>query len=463
MSPFKSHKKPPPQLPINSVQQGFNNGYAKWLPDGPKAERVQVLGYVDAPGQDCYSRDIGRSFQLGGRTYYMFGDTFCNDAGISSNTVQVVPDPGRPQNAYYLGRDSKGLIPPLIDINSDEMEYLTYPGNGKKRIAFWCFGGVVEVTPGIGWTWYQKHIISSDGHDQLMGVGIARISHNKDGLNGELSCARMPDLMFDREQPLYGSFSTLVVDDMVYLWGQKGADVYLARVPKLNCQQLYKYEYWNGKEYVFEVDRATPVLQDFQQGQIFKSELFGPLLPWVFIGVTKWADSTVMIGAASRVEGPWDIRPLFNAQGIKRPDAYQYCMYPHPWGANQRNGRLLVSWCDPWPGGMIVAKVTFDADPRTYWATVSLDNCADYVACAAVTRAAEVCRTSNLQYAELPDPRRLYLRGIDEKAVELGLNMVRHQMGLASKEVAAQAPVGRRRGSSLSCFLAKVFGRGVAE
>ncbi|KAI4152764.1 MAG: hypothetical protein L6R39_001734 [Caloplaca ligustica] len=465
MSIFKSPKKQNlgAQIPIDAIQQGFIDGCAKWPPESPTAAHVEVLGYVDAPDQDCYSRDIGRSFHLAGRTYYIFGDTFCNDAGISSNTVQVVPDRSRPKDAYYLDKDSNGRVPPLIDMNSDEVKYLKYPGNEGKRYAFWCFGGVVEVTPGIGWTWYQKHLFSSGGQGELIGVGIARISHDKDDSTGRLSCARMPGLMFEQHQPLFGSFSTLVEGDTVYLWGQKGTDVFLARVPKENCQQLHRYTFWNGREYVDQMHMAVPVLRDFQQGQIFKSELFGPGLPWVLIGVTRWADSMVMVSAASRIEGPWDVRPLFQARGIKTPDTYQYCAYPHPWGANAQDNQLLVSWCDHWPGGVILANVRLDSHPRTHWATIALDSCTEQAAHSVANRATEICHAGDVQYAEFSNPRSLRLWSTDERALRSGLNMIRLRMVSANKEEAEKTQEDRPRGYSFSGFLAKVLGRGCTE
>lgn len=359
MAIFHSPKRSGPQLPVIPIQQGFDIAYSKWIPDGPEIENVMMLGYVDAPSHPFYSRDIGRSFILDGRVYYQYGDTFCNDAGVSSNTYQVVPDPSKPRDAYYLSCDRNGFVLPLINLNEEEVRFLNTPGNEGKRIAFWCFGGVVETTPGIGWTWYQKHVISPVGTPTLVGVGIARICHDKHKYSGDLSSARMPGLMFCLGEPLFGSFSALLEGGMVYLWGQIDTDVFLARVPKENCQQRHMYQYWNGRDYVPRIDQAAPVLQDFQQGQIFKSDMFGPELPWLFIGVTKWADSMVMLGVASRLEGPWDVRPLFQARGIRQPDAYQYCMYAHPWFAAQSKDTLLVSWCDPWPGGVIVAEVRF--------------------------------------------------------------------------------------------------------
>lgn len=358
MSLFQSSKRSGTQ-PVVPIQHGSHDGHSIWLDQGPQVENVNLLGYVDTPGRPFYSRDIGRSFSLDGHIYLMYGDTFCNDAGISSNTYQIVPDRSRPRDAYYLSHDTNGYVYPLIKLDGEELCYLNKPENVGKRIAFWCFGGVVEITNGVGWIWYQKHIISHNGGSVLAGVGIARISRDRNTRAGELSSARMPGMMFKPDEPLFGSFSALREGNMVYLWGQIGTDVFLARAEKEVCQQRHQYRFWNGREYVMNIRDATPVLQDFQQGQVFKSNLFGGRLPWQFVGVTKFGDSMVMLGCASRLEGPWDVRPLFRATGIKQPHAYQYCIYSHPWFDEHSTDRLLVSWCDPWPGGVIMAEVRF--------------------------------------------------------------------------------------------------------
>ncbi|KAL9029213.1 MAG: hypothetical protein Q9196_002522 [Gyalolechia fulgens] len=219
MSTSRSPKRSGTQTAMMPIQRGSEDGHCTWIPNGPQIETVLVLGYVDAPGHPFYSRDIGRFFSLDGRIYIMYGDTFCNYAGVSSNTYQVVPDRAKPKDAYYLSGDANGYVHPLINLDDEEVRFLNLPDNEGKRIAFWCFGGMVEITYGVGWTWYQKHIVSQDGGSVLAGVGIARIAHDKNTYLGELSSARMPGLMFGPDEPLFGSFSALVDGNMVYLWG----------------------------------------------------------------------------------------------------------------------------------------------------------------------------------------------------------------------------------------------------
>ncbi|KAL8853583.1 MAG: hypothetical protein Q9221_001569 [Calogaya cf. arnoldii] len=397
------------------VLRGRDNCLAKWP---PVVEQIEKIGYVQGRGQPFYSHDIGRSFELGGRIYYINGDTFCNDAGISSNTYQVVEDGRWPTEAMYVLLDDHGFITPLIDADEQEMEYLILPENRSKRIAFWCFGGVVETSRNIGWVWYQKHIIDNrDKSDILVGVGLARIAQDRPRLD-ELSSARMPDLMFHCGEPLFGSFSTLIHGDMVYLWGQKDTDVFLARVAKDDCQHRDMYQYWNGSNYVSVISEAAPVLKDYQQGQFFQSDLFGSR-SWVFVGCTKWGDSQVMIGTSNHLEGPWEVHPVHLATGIKDTNNFRY-----------------FSWCEHWPGGVIAAKIRFAVDPAiyTYWARIPVSGYSSRLISVAISKNSEMCHENGVTLTELDLPPRLSVRGMDQQKVEFASNMIWGSIAMAEKE-----------------------------
>lgn len=109
-------------------------------------------------------------------------------------------------------------------------------------------------------------------------------------------------------------------------------------------------------------------------------------------GVAKWADSMVMIGVASRLEGPWDIRHLVRAEEIKLPNAYQYRVYAHVWAAEPRTNKSLVLWCDHWPGGVILARVKFESRPRMPWVTIAMNSCSGRTALMTAIKAHEICR-----------------------------------------------------------------------
>ena len=122
----------------------------------PKFAEPEILGYLTDINKIKYSRDIGRSFTLGGNVYYIFGDTFCYDCngdfvGLPSNTVSMITDKAKPLESSYLCIEDSGLVEPLIPLNEEETQLAKdHPG---RRITLWAFGGVVEISPGVGLIW----------------------------------------------------------------------------------------------------------------------------------------------------------------------------------------------------------------------------------------------------------------------------------------------------------------------
>ena len=339
----------------------------------PRVESVEILGYIKDVNEIGYSRDIGRSSTLGGHCYYVFGDTFNkNDrgefVGITSNTVAIIPDKANPLRTAYMEIQEDGMVNALIPLNESERRLAMQ----KVRVILWAFGGIAETRPGLGWTWYQVAEIQDNSTNRYHGVGLARISVIDpwgqlqvvrckelvyESPTNRLGHTQYRDLIFGPEEPRFGSFSSLVHNDHIYLWGDLDGKIYLARVSNYKLTSRDSYEFWDGFEYVRDWQRAIPVLEDIQHGAFLPSHIFGRDRPWIFVGCTKWADSQVMIGAECRLEGPWTLTPLFTASGIHRPDNYMYCMYPHPWAFEEEQGELLITWSEHWPGGVVGAKV----------------------------------------------------------------------------------------------------------
>lgn len=325
----------------------------------PVLESVEILGYVTDRNGIGYSRDIGRSSSFAGRCYYVFGDTFCKDkdgefVGLQSNTAAMVKSPAEPLMSEYLSIQEDGMVDALIRGNGDEHRV----GQDKEvRVTLWPFGGIVEVSPGLGWIWFEKGKEHIDNGNEPCGVGVARVE--VDLASGKLHALRTETLLFSVDEPRVGGFSSVVHGNHIYLWGHHGSDIVLARVPRDSPWRRETYSFWDGEGYVPWWEAAVPVLKDVQHGSIIKSSLFGKERPWVFIGCTKWLDSKVMIGASARLEGPWELIPLFQATGIEYPNTIMYCMYPHQWAFAEEDGELMVSWSEQWPGNVVAAKLKF--------------------------------------------------------------------------------------------------------
>ena len=339
----------------------------------PVVDKIEVLGYVNDTSNIAYSRDIGRSFILNGRVYYMFGDTFCKTkkgvfVGIQSTTSSIVCDESKPTESTYLTKQEDGLVDPLVPLTEAEhrKEKIPWKDGTRPRVTLWAFGGMVESL-GFGWLWYQKGVVyDEEGNEdnKYKGTGIARVEADDDGrLTIE---RRLPLLMFDVDEPRVGTFSSIVEGDFIYLWGDHaegyGDGIILSRVAKDALERKYCYTYWNGVCYVADWKEAKPVFGKMQSGAIFKSGLFGEDRPWIFVGCTGWADSQVMLGASATLEGPFDEKAVFKAQGIDYPNKIMYCVYPHTWALDEQNGELMVSWSEECPGGVVGAKVCFAMD-----------------------------------------------------------------------------------------------------
>ena len=68
-----------------------------------------------------------------------------------------------------------------------------------------------------------------------------------------------------------------------------------------------------------------------------------------------------MVGAATTLEGPWELFPVYTARPLDDGDeySYMYCIYPHDWAFDEEYGMLMVTWSEHWPGGVVAAKLTF--------------------------------------------------------------------------------------------------------
>ena len=358
----------------------------------PKVTDVSVLDYVRETNDIGYSRDIGRPVQFGDNNYILFGDTFCKNkdgefVGIVDNTATMIKDKESPLESTYPSIRPDGKVEPLIHWNEEEQRLFDETGT---RTCLWPFSGIVEVSPGVGWTWFEKCQISNDSGGNIVtpfGVGLAMVVCDDE--TGQLRTIREDGILFNNSEPRLGSFSTVIEGDFVYLFGQherlkktdeevslgdlkieeghleakgtyehvedikeseKELQVFLARVEKGRLSDRTAYTYWNGVEYISGLWEAVPIFRGLQQGAIVKSTLWDSLKPWILIGNDNTGSSQILMGVAANLEGPWETYEVCTAQGIDYGTDFRYCMYPHLWASNQEKGEIVVTVCEHWPG-----------------------------------------------------------------------------------------------------------------
>ena len=157
----------------------------------------------------------------------------------------------------------------------------------NSRYCLWAFGGVVEIDPGNAWVWVEKCLLNnSTGASDYKGTVLAQVY--PDQSTGNLAVRRMLGTIFSPGEPRIGTLSNVLEGNYVYLFGPTGATI-LARVPKNNDSIINRdaYEFWNGAAWVKDYRSGAVLFRDIQQGHVFKSTLFGPQKPWVFIGCNK--------------------------------------------------------------------------------------------------------------------------------------------------------------------------------
>ena len=195
---------------------------------------------------------------------------------------------------------------------------------------------------------------------EFIGIGLAQITI--DSNSGQPVAKRNDTILFPATDPHFGSVSSFLKDNYVYLYGllPGGCQVGLARVSILLAADAQSYERWDGSSWCTDKSKTpATIFKDLPQGAILRSDLFGPDRPYVFVGVSKWADSQIRVGTAPTLQGPWDIIAVGKANGIKYKNGYTYCMYPHAWVLQDADGSLFVTWSEQWPGGVVAAKLTF--------------------------------------------------------------------------------------------------------
>lgn len=233
------------------------------------------------------------------------------------------------------------------------------------RVALWVFGGVIEMEDGTGRLWYQKSIDHFNGFVEYIGTGVAKVLETY-GVEQQLAVERMDGLVFGAYEPRMGTFSVIAKDEFIYLYGDRpDGRIILARVDMgHNDDPLGKkeaYYYWDGENWVQDWKKAKVVIEGMQQGAIVHSRIFGEDRPYLFVGTSKTADSQVYMGVSAKLEGPWEIKAVCKAEGIKEPTKegkWMYCIYPQLWFSNENAAELLLTWSEQYPGGVVAAKIS---------------------------------------------------------------------------------------------------------
>lgn len=330
----------------------------------------QVLGEVTDNSGRQYPRDIGRTVHLGGRTYYMFGDTFCFDdkgdfQGLTNNSIALVPDLRNPIKSQYLSHKVK--IPEFVPFTVEEQEFNDKEENKNenRRLVNWAFGGIIEIPGSWGreaWLFFDQVEILGPNPVKQNGIGVAKAKVV--GPHGEIKCERVGSFpLFPGDGPLWGNISNISAPDgWTYLLSgigsELGLDNYIGRI-KTDCtdftdtknyQFLKKSGAWESTysaPYGPFGELAHDVLAGQGQGAIIHIPHHSPQgKPYLWIGCEKFPTSQLCMAAAAKPEGPWEVYKLGEMPKLTENAKTRYCIYPHLWGSHLGKGEMLITWSD---------------------------------------------------------------------------------------------------------------------
>lgn len=127
-----------------------------------------------------------------------------------------------------------------------------------------------------------------------------------------------------------------------------------------------KYQFWGRERRWIDnftsVEELEPILDNMAQGSLMTPPWAPAGRPYVYIGVGWWMESKIFMASAESVEGPWDIVHIADATRLNDTSNFRYCVYPHEWSWNDKDGTLFVTWSEDNPSRVIGAELKFDTE-----------------------------------------------------------------------------------------------------
>ncbi|KAK7203064.1 hypothetical protein BZA70DRAFT_283763 [Myxozyma melibiosi] len=329
----------------------------------PKLKKFERIGTLKDVNGHNYTRDIGCSSVFNRKPIWLFGDTFpLNDKGqmigLLTSTAAMGNEREPTKSKYWICK-SDGKPAQFIPFTDEEWRFnKEHQGGGKQRYFLWSFSSIVETSPGQGWVFFTKGRTQSTNLSDNVGYGvqIGRVSTDEHGMPVVTRCMNEP--LFPHNTITWGSFETLIDHDYIYLYGEKGGQIFVSRVPNDCPTDRSKYEFWTkDNTWSKEQKNLKDLFWKLQSGTVFWSKYYNC---FILIGCTMWADNKIIVRHAKRPEGPWTSDALLY-QLYKPQSGFNYCVNVHPWAFPESNGgELLVSWTDQHTGVVELGKITWE-------------------------------------------------------------------------------------------------------
>jgi hypothetical protein len=290
--------------------------------------------------------DLGSMFDLDGKLYMVFGDTFGppappqGGAGGSdwrSNTMAVISNWEDPQQGLYFDsmiNDQPGEAKALIQgLRGDK-----YP-NGDTEVTKIPSYGIASDTPNGPVMYLDVQSINQWG--PIPGqwtVNWSAIYYSDDlGQTWQKSCVHWgPDSNFAQVAIVRVGDEATPANNMLYFFGipaGRFGSVELARVPELQILDQCAYQYWgteNGQPAWTSDEHAAVPIVNGPVGEL--SVMWDPyvhrwLMTYLNVGVQGGNDPTLQMRDAPQLTGPWS-QPHTITDSLAYPELYGAFMHP---------------------------------------------------------------------------------------------------------------------------------------
>jgi len=265
--------------------------------------------------------DLGSMFDLNGTLYIAFGDTFgcCRPAGGGAgganwryNALAYTTDRDLDDGITFDGMiaDKNGRARPVLTKNFDDVTIIPTAGIAIDDRMFLHYMAVGEWGPPGQWTLNRSGWAYSD--------------------DGGETWTQPDDAIWDGDTN-FGQAALVKDENFVTIFGIHGGrfgGVALARVPVDQILDMTAYTYWDGSDWVEDIDSAVEIA-DAPVGEL--SVAWNAYLDrWIMTYLDE-PRRAIVIREAPELTGPWS-DPLDVVSANDYPALYG--AYLHPWGSD---------------------------------------------------------------------------------------------------------------------------------
>ncbi|KAK9235139.1 hypothetical protein V1525DRAFT_428047 [Lipomyces kononenkoae] len=264
-------------------------------------------------------RDGGGSCNIGNRTIWFFCDTMGYDAddfkAMTDNSLAVAQtfnEPSLLADATSNTQYSYGWGP-AVPFTSEEYPWRDWP---SRRYAMWTYTNCVQVSENRAVQFFTLNKFSNRW--TYSGLGNTMVTLDFDPASQMLTLTRPQQVTFPSTTYAYGSFASVVVHGVAFLYGldttySAKRDVHVARVALSQISNLSKYQYYDASTKKWTSTQPDPTVRrqsaavmsnfmPYSSGTVFYSEYHNAYLLVYF---SNWADSTFRVSYAPSPVGPW--------------------------------------------------------------------------------------------------------------------------------------------------------------